>query len=142
MPGSRTSTSAYELLSIDTDAAVSTSLGAAAAVVLPAMSPCMAMFEPFNLPGSQELRFSSVVLSPNRVRPDFDVTTEDLYPLFDASPVADGYLSMISPATTQESTSLDSEGDAESFHSAGLSPATSASMSITHPLRRRRLLFR
>ena len=46
--------------------------------------------------------------------------TEDLYPLFDTSPVLDGDLSLMSPATTQESISPDSEGEAESFHSAGV----------------------
>ena len=74
----------------------------------------------------------SVQLSPNRVQPDFDVDTEYLYPMFDKSPVLDGDLSLLSPATTQESISPDSEGEAESFHSIGVSPATSASMSIIH----------
>ena len=59
----------------------------------------------------------------------FDVDTDNLYPLLDTSPVSAGDLSLISPATTQELTSPDSEGEAESFHSAGVSPA---SLSITH----------
>ena len=96
LPGSRTSIPHYELLSIDTDVAMSTSLGAAAEVP-PAGSPIVARSEPFYLPGSQELRLSSVQLSPNHVRPDFDMTMEDLYPLFDTSAVSDGHLSMISP---------------------------------------------
>ena len=79
---------------------MSASLGAAA-VVPPAGSPIVARFEPLNMPGSQG-RLSSVQLSPNRVRPDFDVDTENLYPLFEMSPVPDGDLSLISPATTQE----------------------------------------
>ena len=61
-------------------------------------------------------------------------------PLFDASPVSDGDLSLISLATTQESISPVSEGEAESFHSAGVSPATSALMSITHRTAELRLL--
>ena len=101
---------------------MSASLGAADAVP-PTGSPILARFGPLNLP---ESRLSSVQLSPNRVRSDFDVETEDLAPLFGTSPVSDGDLSLISPATT------DSEGEAESFHSAGVSQATSASMSITH----------
>ena len=74
----------------------------------------------------------SVLQSPNHVPPDIDVDTEDLYPMFDTSPVSDGDLSLMSTATTPESISPDSEGEAESFHSAGNSPATPASMSITH----------
>ena len=92
LPGSRTSTPTYELLSTDTDVPLSASWGAAAAVPL-AGSPLVAHFEPINLPVSQELRLSLVLLSPNRVRQDFDVTTEDLYLLFDASPVSDGHSS-------------------------------------------------
>ena len=111
--------------------AVSAPLGAAAALPQTA-SPIMAQFGPLNLPESQESRMSSVQLSSNRVQSDFDVDAEDLYPLFDKSPVSDGDLSLISPATTHESISTDSEGEAESFHSADVSWATSASMPITH----------
>ena len=57
----------------------------AAAVVPPAGSPFVARFELLSLPESQESRLSSVQFSPNRVRPDFDVDTEDLYPMFDTS---------------------------------------------------------
>ena len=131
LPGSRTSTPTYGFLSVDTNVAVSASMGAAAAVP-PTGSPIMARFGPLNLPELQPSRLSSVQLSTNRVRPDFDIDTNDLCPLFDTSPVSDGDLSLISPATTQESISTDSEGEAESFHSAGVSPATSASMSIPH----------
>ena len=131
LPGSRTSTPTYGFLKIDTDVAVSVSLGAAAAVP-PTGSLIMARFEPLNLPESQESRLLSVQLSPNPVWPDFDMDTEDFYPLFDTSPVSDGDLSLISPAATQESISTDSEGRAESFHSVGVSPATSASIYITH----------
>ena len=95
----------YDLLSIDTDVAVSASLGAAVAVS-PDGSPIMTRFE------LQESRLSSVQLSPNRVWPDSDVDTEDLYPMFDTSPVSDGALSLISLATTQESILPDSEGEA------------------------------
>ena len=119
LPGSRTSTPTYGFLSVDTDVAVSASMGAAAAVP-PTGSPIMARFGPLNLPGLQPSRLSSVQLSPNHVLPDFDIDTNDLYPLFDTSPVSDGDLSLISPATTQESISTDSEGEAESFHSAGV----------------------
>ena len=118
LPGSRTSTPTYGFLKIDTDVAVSVSLGAAAAVP-PTGSLIMARFEPLNLPESQESRLLSVQLSPNPVWPDFDMDTEDFYPLFDTSP--DGDLSLISPAATQESISTDSEGRAESFHSVGVS---------------------
>ena len=48
------------------------------------------------------------------------------------SPMLDGDLSLISPAMTQESTLPDLVGEAESFYSAGVSPATSTSMSITN----------
>ena len=106
LPGSHTSTPTYGFLSVDTDVVVSASLGAAAAVPLTG-SPIMARFGPLDLPESQESRLSSVQLSPNRVRPDLDVYTEDIYPLFDTSPVSDGDLSLISPATTQESISTD-----------------------------------
>ena len=92
----------------------------------------MARFEPLNLSEAQESWLSLVQLSPNRVRTDFDVDSEDLYPLFDTSPVSDGDLSLISPATIHESISTDSEGKTESFHIAGVSPATSASMSTTY----------
>ena len=102
----------------------------AAAAVPPTGSPIMARFGPLNLTESHE---SPVQLSPNCVRPDFDVDTEDLYPLFDTSPVLNDDLSLISQATTQASISTDSDGEAESFdNSAGVSPAMSASMSTTH----------
>ena len=52
--------------------------------------------------------------------------------MFDTSPVPDGHLSPVSPATSLESSPLASEWDAESFHTAGVSPATSAALSITH----------
>ena len=81
-------------------------LGAVAAEP-PTGSPIMARFEPLNLHESH-------------VRPDFDVDAEDMYPLFDTSLVSDGDLSLISPATTRESISTDSEGEAESFHSTGV----------------------
>ena len=106
------------------------------------VSPGLGWFELLNLLESQESRLSSVQLSPNRVWPDFDVDTEDLYPLFDTSPVSDGDLSLMSPATTQESISPDSEGEAESFHSAGVSPATSlTALRSCSSCRRCRLLF-
>ena len=95
-------------------------------------SPIVARFEPVNLPVSQGSRLSSVLLSANRVRQDFGVTQEDQYPLFDASPVSDGQLSPVSPAISRGSSPVGSEWDAESFHSAGVSLATSASLSITH----------
>ena len=104
----------------------------AVAAVPPAGSPIVAHFEPVNLSVSQDSRLSSVLLSPNRVRQDFDVTQEDQYPLFDASPVSDGQLSPVSPATSRGSSPIGSEWDAESFHNAGVSLATSASLSITH----------
>ena len=76
---------------------MSASLGAVAAVPLTG-SPIMARFEPLSLPESQESRLSSVQLSPNRVQSDFDGDTEDLFPLYDTSPVSDDDLSLISPA--------------------------------------------
>ena len=60
------------------------------------------------------------------------MTQENQYPLFDASPVSDDHWSPDSPPTSQGSSPVGSEWDAESFHSAGVSPATSASLSITN----------
>ena len=110
---------------------MSASRGAAAEVPSAGL-PIVAHFEPVNLPVSQDSRLSSVLLSPNRVRQDFDVTQEDQYPLLDASPISDGHLSPVSMATSRGSSPVGSEWDAESFHSAGVSPANSASLSITH----------
>ena len=62
----------HGLLSIDTDVAVSASLGDAVAVP-PTGLPIMARFEPLNLPKSQESQLSSVQLSPNRAQPDFEL---------------------------------------------------------------------
>ena len=123
LPGSRTSIPNYDLLPIDIDFTLSASQGAAAAVP-PAGSPIVARFEPVHLPVSQDSRFSSVLLSPNRVHHGFDVTQEDQYPLFDTSPISDDHLSLVSPATSRGSSPV------ESFHSAGVSPATSVSLSI------------
>ena len=81
---------------------------------------------------SQDSQLSSGLLSPNRVCQDRDVPTEDLYPLFDASPLSEGHLSLISPVTSWGSTLFCSEEDAESFHNAGISPATLGSLYITH----------
>ena len=53
LPGFRTPTPTYELLSVDTDVAMSASLGAVAAVPL-AGSPIMTRFEPLHLPESKE----------------------------------------------------------------------------------------
>ena len=97
--------------------------------MLPAGSPIVARFEPVNLPVSQD---SSVLLSPNRVRQDLYVTREDQYPSSDTSPISDDHLSTVSPATSRGSSPVASEWDAESIHSAGVSPATSALLSITH----------
>ena len=108
---------------------MSASRRGAAAAVPPAGSPIVVRFEPVNLPVSQDSRLSSVLLSPNCVRQDFDVTQEDQYPLLDASPISDGHLY---PATSRGTSLVESEWDAESFHSAGVSPATSASLLITH----------
>ena len=66
LPGSRTSIPAYELLSIDTDVAVSASLGPATVVPLTGSS-IVGRFVPLILPESQESRLSSVQFSLNRV---------------------------------------------------------------------------
>ena len=70
-------------------------------------------------------------LSPNRVRSDFDVDTVNLYRLFASRSV--GYLPLISPITSPESPLLAARSLQdevyESVSSAGVSPATS--MSIT-----------
>ena len=100
--------------------------------------PVVARFVPLNPQGSQESHPSSVQLSPNRVRSDFDVDTVDLYPLFATSPISDGDLLLISPITSPESplshaspaARLLQDEAPKSFDNAGVSPATS--MSITN----------
>ena len=101
---SRTSTPTYELLLIDTDVAVTTSLGAAAAVP-PDGSPIVARFEPLYDYICQSRRIRDCRRSRSR---------------------------RIMFGRHRCVKLLDSEGEAESFHSTGVSPATSASMSITH----------
>ena len=117
---------------MDSSVAVSELLGVAA-VVPPTELPVVAQLTPLIPQGSH---LSSARLSPNRVRPDFDVDMVDLDPLFDTFPRSDGALPLISPITTPGLPSSPASSsartlpvEAESFDSAGVSPATS--MSIT-----------
>ena len=78
--------------------------------VPPTESPIVTRFKNINLPVSQDSHLPSVWLSPNRVRQDFDVTREDQYPLFAASPVSNGHLSPVSPAMSGDRHQLDRSG--------------------------------
>ena len=63
---------------------------------------------------SQVSLLSSVQLSPNRAREDFNYDTLDVFPVFQVSHEHDGYLPETSPATSSE---------ARSKPSSSLSPA-------------------
>ena len=139
-PGSRLLTPLYDLAefeSANSSVAMSESLDIASVVpsdVLPIVDRLM----PLNPQGStQESPLSSEQLSPNRVRSDFDVDTVDLYPMFAASQRSVGDIPLIFPILSPElllspvspaARSLQVQAY-ESVGSAGLSPATS--MSIT-----------
>ena len=69
------------------------------AVVDSDMLSAMSLFTPLNL---RESKASSVQLSLNQVRPDFDMNTMDMYPLFEALPRADAELPLTSPVTLPE----------------------------------------
>ena len=61
------------------------------------------LFTPLNPQGSQVSHLSSVQLSPNRVRSDFDIDTVDLDPLFATWPRCAGDLLLISQISSPES---------------------------------------
>ena len=61
------------------------------------ISPVTDQFAPLN---PQESHLSSVQLSPNRVRVDYDIDTLDAFPVFAASPRSGGYLPLISPISS------------------------------------------
>ena len=73
---------------------------------------------------------SSVQLSPNRVREDFDFDPLDVFPMFPVSPRSDGYLPRVSPVTSPSSPAAGSLLDdaTGSYHSNIGSPATSLSI--------------
>ena len=48
-------------------------------------------------------RLSSVQLSPNRVREDFDFDTLEVFPMFPVSTITDAYLPCISPVSSPSS---------------------------------------
>ena len=60
------------------------------------LSPVADHFAPLNPHESQVSHLSSVHLSPNRVRIDFDFDTLDVFPVFPVSPRTDGYLPLSS----------------------------------------------
>ena len=102
LPGSRTSTPAYVLFPTDIDAQISALQGADVAVP--------PGFEPINLSVSQVSKFSVVPLSLSRVCPDFDGTREGQCSLSATSPMLDGHLSPVSPATPRVSSPIESGG--------------------------------
>ena len=69
------------------------------------MLPDVSQFALLNPQGSQVSHLSSVQLSPNRIRLDFDMDTLDVFPVFVASPRSGGYLNPISPVSSPESPS-------------------------------------
>ena len=66
------------------------------------MIPDVSQFALLNPQGSQVSQLSSVQLSPNRVRLDFDMDTVDVFPVFVASPRSGGYLPPVSPVSSPE----------------------------------------
>ena len=76
-----------------------------ASVVDSDMLPVTGRFTPLNPQGSQVSHLSSMQLSPNRVRSDFDLDAVDLFPVFATSPRSDGDLPLLSPISTPESPS-------------------------------------
>ena len=63
-------------------------------------------------------QLSSVQLSPNRVREDFDFDTMDVFPMLPVSPRTDGYFPSVSPVSSPNTL----------FDSAVGSPVTSLSI--------------
>ena len=109
-----------------------------ASMVLSVISPAVARFTPLNPQRSQVSHLSSVQLSPNRVRLDFEIDTVDLDPLLATSPRSAGDLLLISPISSPESPLSCASPNAHSrldeasvsVYSSRESPATS--MSVTN----------
>ena len=66
------------------------------------MFPVTNQSAPLDPQGSQVSHLSSVQLSPNRVRLDFDLDTIDVFPVFVASPRSGRYLPLISPISSPD----------------------------------------
>ena len=84
-------------------------------------------FTPPNSHGLQVSPLSSVQLSPNRVRSDFDLGAVDLFHLFTTSPRADGDMPYLSPISSPVAGCLPDEVAGSRDGAIG-SPATSLSI--------------
>ena len=133
-PGSGSSTPLYDLAEFDlANSSVARSELDVASVVPSDISPIVARFMPLNPQESQVSHLSSVQLSPNRVRSNFEIDTVDLDPLFTMSPRSAGDLLLISSPDSPLSCALSdvhswTNKASASVDSGRESPATSMSI--------------
>ena len=95
------------------------------------ISPVTDQFAPLTPQESQVSQLSSVQLSPNRVRLDFDMDTLDVFPVFPVSPKTDGYLPLISHVSSPGSPAAGSLLDEVALSRDSTIGSLATSLSIT-----------